>query len=139
MKQNRFYLLDILRGVAALAVVFFHWKHFSKTQEDISSFPLYSIFGLFYNYGFLAVYLFFTLSGFIFFFLYYDRIKEKSLSLRNFIALRLTRLYPLYFVTLIMVLILQYIIYNSYNIFFIYPKNDLYHFILNIFFASSWD
>ncbi|WP_257012247.1 acyltransferase family protein [Pseudomonas moraviensis] len=77
MKQNpsvfpeRLYALDALRGIAALAVVFWHWQHFffqgaapgPLQREDQ---PLYSLFSLFYRHGGDAVSLFFSLSGFIF-------------------------------------------------------------------------
>ena len=142
MKQSRFYFLDILRGLAALAVVFYHWRHFSYvgiSNEFVktSEFPFYSLFGIFYDYGFLSVYLFFILSGFIFFFLYYDKIKEKSISFWNFSVLRISRLYPIHIITLLSVLILQNTLYKIYKTYLVYPENDLYHFILNILFIQS--
>jgi len=143
MKPSRFYFLDILRGIAALAIVFYHWRHFSYvgiSNEFVktSEFPLYSIFENLYNYGYLAVYLFFILSGFIFFFLYYNKIKEKSISFWNFSVLRISRLYPIHIITLLSVLILQNIFYKIYNTYLVYPENNLYHFILNILFIQSW-
>lgn len=143
MKETRFHLLDILRGIAALSLVFFHWKHFYftgvvDTSINDTDFPFYSIFSLFYNYGLFAVYLFFILSGFIFFFLYSEKIKNKTVSLWNFFVLRISRLYPLHFITLLAVLVLQQILYVKNGMFSIYVENNLYHFILHLFFISSW-
>ena len=77
------YSLDALRGLAALSVVFWHWKHFffSGTQQIAfapEAQPLYAIFRPLYTEGHRAVDLFFCLSGFIFFRLYSERIAAKK-------------------------------------------------------------
>ena len=47
---SRYLLLDILRGLAALSVVFNHWKHFQFTTPEVPMFmdrervPLYGLF-----------------------------------------------------------------------------------------------
>jgi peptidoglycan/LPS O-acetylase OafA/YrhL len=68
---KRLFALDALRGVAALAVVLWHWQHFffqgampGSLQAEQQ--PLYSVFSIFYRHGGDAVALFFSLSGFIF-------------------------------------------------------------------------
>ncbi|WP_128543438.1 acyltransferase family protein [Larkinella soli] len=137
------YSLDILRGLAALAIVFFHWRHFFYTCRTADGFrpaaqPLYRIFGFFYEQGDQAVDFFFSLSGFIFFWLYADRIRSRETSFRTFVILRISRLYPLHLITLLLVLILQLIYVSRTGCFLIYPANDLYHFILHLFFASNW-
>jgi peptidoglycan/LPS O-acetylase OafA/YrhL len=86
--SGRLAALDGLRGLAALLVVFFHigWpNHFTNNQ--------------FVQNGYLAVDLFFIMSGFVIFGNYAERIN----SLRdygNFIGLRFFRVYPLHFATL---------------------------------------
>lgn len=140
---QRFHSIDVLRGFAALTVVFTHWRHFFYNgtvfgNYNIDSLPLYSILFPLYDGGLHAVALFFSLSGFVFFWLYSGRINNKSISVWNFSVLRFSRLYPLHFITLLVVLLLQLFMYYRIGDFFIYKENDLYHFILNIFFISEW-
>ncbi|GAA3403020.1 acyltransferase [Paenibacillus hodogayensis] len=80
--------------------------------------------------------LFFVLSGFIFMHVYSQRIKEKRISFKEYGILRLSRLYPLHIVTLVIVSIIQFIRSLELNNFFIYQYNDVYHFVLNIFFLQ---
>ena len=108
--MERFYLLDIARGVAAIVVAIFHYKLFyaynlSSENFVIQNQPFYDYIKLIYEYGWIAVQFFFLLSGFIFFKLYLNKIKRKNLSFYNFLILRISRLYPLHFITLVIVLI----------------------------------
>ena len=140
---HRFYSLDVLRGFAALSVVLTHWRHlFYKGtilgNFNVASQPLYSILFPFYNGGQVAVSLFFSLSGFIFFWLYSERINKKSINAWNFSIMRFSRLYPLHIITLFIVLIVQIFTYDRIGDFFVYVDNNIYHFILNIFFISAW-
>jgi len=144
MKQRpvRFYSLDVLRGLAALCVVFWHWQHFfyegTRAGSVTEELPLYKVFFPFYNEGYLAVELFFCLSGFVFYWLYSQPISEATISKREFFLLRFSRLYPLHFATLGLVGIGQLLFYALFHSYYVYDCNDAYHFVLNIFFASSW-
>ncbi len=100
--------------------------------------PLFEVLYIFYKNGHAAVQLFFCLSGFIFFWLYSQRIADKAISLKSFSVLRLSRLYPLHFATLIFVAIGQFAYAGITNSSFVYPFNDAYHLLLNLIFASSW-
>lgn len=137
-----FFSLDILRGLAAVAVVFSHWAHFLPSTfidgHTKSDFPFYSSLKLFYEKGGLAVDLFFTLSGTIFFWLYSIRIRSGFVGFRHFILLRLSRLYPLHFITFILMAGLQIFYFSENNAFFICNNNDPYHFVLQLFFISDW-
>jgi len=82
-----FHGLDGLRGIAALAVLMLHYG---------SSFGTFQLHG-----SYLAVDLFFALSGFVLSFSYESRFRE-GLSCRRFMALRIIRLYPLYFLGLLL-------------------------------------
>ena len=140
---TRFYSLDILRGLAALAVVLFHWRHSFYIGTTHAGFvasnqPFYATLYFFYEEGQKAVELFFTLSGFIFFWLYAKKVSEHQIAFSPFFILRLSRLYPLHFVTLLTVLILQFVYRLSFNSYFVYAYNDAYHFVLHLFFASHW-
>lgn len=137
--------LDALRGLAALTVVLWHWQHFFFYTIDIKaknfdpSFqPFYFLFKPFYLDAWRAVDLFFCLSGFIFFWLYAEKIKQRKTSLKEFFILRLSRLYPLHIATFLFVAIAQQFMVQRYGSILVYPHNDFFHFNLHLFFASHW-
>lgn len=80
-------LLDGLRGVAALLVV---WYHVFEGFQFAGNQP----FIRFINHGYLAVDFFFMLSGFVMGYAYGDRL-GKSLSIAAFFKRRLIRLHPM--------------------------------------------
>jgi peptidoglycan/LPS O-acetylase OafA/YrhL len=80
---------------------------------------------------------FFLLSGFIFYKKYSDEIANNNISLKNFVILRLSRLYPLIVVTLLVICLLNYILFYTQHKFFIYSTNDFTAFFLNLFFLQS--
>jgi Predicted acyltransferases len=109
---KHFYSLDALRGLAALAVVCWHWQHFFYQGQALKEFsmasqPFYRVLSLFYNSGDRAVDLFFCLSGFVFYWLYSAKVKTGAVTAARFTVLRFSRLYPLHFVTLMAVLVMQ--------------------------------
>ena len=78
-------LLDGLRGVAAIMVVWFHiFEAFATSPTDQMV-----------NHGYLAVDFFFALSGFVMGYAYDDRLKEGQLTVGSFFKRRLIRLHPL--------------------------------------------
>ena len=81
--KPHFNILDGLRGIAALAVVIFHFMEWV--------FPDYN--HNFIGHGFLAVDFFFCLSGFVIGYAYDNRMRH--MGLKSFFALRLIRLHPL--------------------------------------------
>ena len=141
---ERLYTLDVSRGIAALAVVFWHWEHFSyngtvkPADYSASEQPLYFLFKPFYERGFSGVQYFFILSGFVFFWLYRDSIREGLTTFRKFAVQRFSRLFPLHFVTLVLVALLQGWYGIREGVAFVYGNNDAYHFLLQSSFASSW-
>jgi len=139
----RFVSLDALRGVAALAVVFWHWPNFffqgtTPGNLDRSHLPLYSVFFAFYEKGWMAVDIFFSLSGFIFFWLYSERVTQRRIGPGEFAVLRFSRLYPLHLITLVIVAALQWNVHERTGSFFVFSLNDAYHFVLNLLFISGW-
>ena len=112
----RFYLLDVLRGLAAIAVLVFHWQFWgsdSNRLEPPGGFPFYRAIAeaglsFFYQCGAAAVGLFFTLSGFIFYWLFRDAIHEHRVGAWQFFVDRFSRLYPLHLATLILTAIGQH-------------------------------
>lgn len=80
-------LLDGLRGVAALLVVFYHiFEGFSFAGGGTLITTI--------NHGYLAVDFFFILSGFVIGYAYDDRW-EKNLTMKGFFKRRLIRLHPM--------------------------------------------
>ena len=143
-KFERLYLLDFARAIAATCVVLLHYQHFYSSDynqqlnfvKDLQ--PFYNILGIFYEFGTVAVQFFFILSGFIFFMFYRERILEGVINFKNFIILRLTRLYPLHLLTLILVLIIQFFYNQSYSEYFIYKNNNLENFIAHFVLIQEW-
>jgi peptidoglycan/LPS O-acetylase OafA/YrhL len=139
---DRLHSLDALRGAAALAVVFWHWQHFGAIGSTPQSFerhlqPQYGVFRIFYDHGWLAVDLFFSLSGFIFFWLYSKSISAHQLTPAKFFVLRFSRLYPLHIATLLFVAVGQliYIAINGSG--YVYGNTNASHFALNVILSSS--
>lgn len=83
MKQARLLSLDALRGVAAIAVLFHHAER-----------ELHLGVGFGFNYGYLAVDVFFLMSGFVIAHAYEPRM-DARMGLTHFMKLRLQRLYPM--------------------------------------------
>jgi peptidoglycan/LPS O-acetylase OafA/YrhL len=136
-----FHWLDLVRGCAALAILVWHYQHFYYQTAGINPIvysrevqPFHDLLALFYHHGYFAVQLFWVISGFVFASVY----AGTAPSGREFFVNRFARLYPLHFATLIMVAILQATSFHLQNEFQIYVNNDIYHFILNLFFVSHW-
>lgn len=81
---QHFLLLDLIRGSAALSVLVYHLEEAAQDTH-------------FFRGSFLAVDLFFLMSGFVLTRAYEARLKNGNLDLIGFIRVRLLRLYPLYF------------------------------------------
>lgn len=82
--KKHFEILDGLRGVAALAIVVFHFMEWIYPPDSGKNFI---------GHGFLAVDFFFCLSGFVIGYAYDDRIGK--MGIMEFFKSRLTRLQPL--------------------------------------------
>ena len=134
--MQRLYSLEVLRFMAAACIFFGHYVHFYMY------FNMPENAGIFYkinpSWGGLAVPLFFMMSGAIFTHNYLNQIVVGGLKFWTYVRRRWARLYPLHVVTLILVACLQLFMLNLTGKFFIYEMNDIYHFVLNLFFASNW-
>lgn len=141
---NRLHSLDTMRGLAALAVVFWHWQHFfaiSGTFQHGWKFDMEPLFWLFkplYLHGWAAVDLFFPLSGFIFYWLYAGAIRARSIGFAEFARLRLSRLYPLHTAMLFAAAALQAAFHARTGHWFIYVNNDWQHFGSSLLMAQQW-
>jgi peptidoglycan/LPS O-acetylase OafA/YrhL len=141
---KRLTALDALRGVAALAVVAWHWQHFFSISGrwqpgwTRSMQPFFWLLKPLYVQGWAAVDLFFVLSGFVFFWLYGESIREGRVRAGAFALMRFSRLYPLQVLALIVVAVLQSLYFARIGSFFIYQDNDWRHFILHLGLVQNW-
>jgi peptidoglycan/LPS O-acetylase OafA/YrhL len=143
---RRFDGLELLRFAAAFAVLVWHYQHFfhnpptgDATLFDRARQPFFRVLFRFYERGHLAVQVFWAISGFIFFYKYADAIYARSISLYRFIVLRFTRLYPLHFVTLLAVAMLQSLFAAHHGgQSYVYAENDRFHFLLNLLMVPHW-
>jgi peptidoglycan/LPS O-acetylase OafA/YrhL len=127
-KSEHMLSIDLLRFGASFAVILWHFQSFYNT--DVSKLPGYIYFRLFYSHGGQSVLLFWSISGFILAKIYIGR----ETTIKKFLTSRFARLYPLSFVTLIVVCFLQIFSYYAQVEIFMMQNNDLKHFLLNIFF-----
>lgn len=85
MKTERLYALDLLRFIAAMAVVAVHWCF---VQGDMQ--PIMKIDAA--KYGLFGVHLFFMISGFVIL------MSAQGQDVRSFIVARIIRLYPAFWI-----------------------------------------
>ena len=132
---------NLLRGFSALSILIWHYQHFfyEGTQRpadwDPSIQPLWSLLKPAYLYGELAVQIFWCISGLI---LAHTYIGQSMTSLAKFSLARFSRLYPLHLLTLLSVVVIQYVSMQSFSTYQIYSQNDLFHFFTNLFFVQAW-
>ena len=141
VSQQRYALVDLLRGFAALSVLIWHYQHFffpmagaDPVFASRADQPFYGVLSLFYQEGLYAVHLFWVISGFVFASVYGGR----KTTAKAFIVNRLSRLYPLHIITLVVVAGLQIFSQSMLGYEQIYTHTDWYHFTLNLFFISDW-
>ena len=135
--------LEALRFLTAFAILVFHYRHFAVVGDQPvglvqERLPLYSLLRPFHDFGAVGVWIFWCISGFIFFWKYRDPIAERSVGGWKFFVLRFSRLYPLHLVTLLLVALLQPVYFGLHGYFFVYQNNDLPHFLAQLFMASDW-
>ena len=95
-KNKRYEELDCLRGLAALAVVLFHFTYgYDFGLRIISEDKFY------FKYGNLGVQLFFLISGFVIF-----MTLDKTKKAKDFLVSRFSRLYPAYWASIIITVII---------------------------------
>lgn len=87
MTNTRVNEIDLLRFLAALAVVFFHYAFRGYAADSMSVMP-YPLLASVFKYGYLGVELFFMISGFVIL------MTAANGSLRGFVTSRIVRLYP---------------------------------------------
>lgn len=91
MKQQRVNEIDLLRFIAAISVVFFHYAFRGYAADNLSLMPYPSLAPI-AKYGYLGVELFFMISGFVIL------MTATNSTVKRFIISRSTRLYPAFWV-----------------------------------------
>ena len=134
--QRYFYFIDVLRWVAAMGILVHHYiARFPISFSDIENSNILKF--VFNNaiIGSYGVWFFWCVSGFVF----ANMLRNSKTSFIEFSIKRFARLYPLHFLTLILVTILEFYSLSKFGNF---QKQgniyDLYHFILHLFFISEW-
>ena len=95
MSDQRSNIMDVFRGVAVLAVVLFHYTDrvpFSALRYENPIFPGW------WSWGWVGPYWFFIISGF-----FMAASIEKSKDLISFMGKRVSRIYPAYFVAILII------------------------------------
>ena len=91
--KKRIYAIDLFRFIASISVVLYHLLFRGWAADNMSDVSFENI-GHAFKYGYLGVDLFFILSGF----LITHSIKNKSIS--DFLVSRISRLYPIYWLSI---------------------------------------
>lgn len=111
-QNNSILVLDGLRAIACLSVIFFHFRWLSS--ENISAFPTkgpLAFVTAFFLFGNSGVILFFLLSGFLLFLPFAKALLIKDSqwpSLRRFYLRRVFRIIPAYYVALFLIIIFSH-------------------------------
>lgn len=142
---NDFRGLEILRFLLSIAVIVWHYQHFfypfvpfSKREIFLERQPFFEYLSLFYLDGLYAVHIFWFISGIIFYRIYHEKINDRRTGFWSYAINRFSRLYPLHFLMLILVLVLQQVYLKTNGTFFIYQENSIKTFFQNLLFVQSW-
>jgi peptidoglycan/LPS O-acetylase OafA/YrhL len=143
-KSQRLYSIDAFRGLAAMAVVLWHWQHFFaiggtwQPGWNRVDQPFFNMLRPFYEYGWMAVDLFFAVSGFVFFWLYLEPVRRREIGAGKFAMQRLSRLYPIYLLTLLIAAGLQLLFHNATGSWFIFDSGSVWSFVKSLCLAQQW-
>jgi peptidoglycan/LPS O-acetylase OafA/YrhL len=139
--RESFYSIDVVRGLAAISILIFHYTHFTMgngalaiAPARLNEVPILRDLAWIRANGAMAVQLFWAISGFVFMNIY----AGTPVTARVFFANRFARLYPLHVLTLLLVAAIQVISMGSFGHFLIYQANSAGDFVLQLLFASAW-
>jgi peptidoglycan/LPS O-acetylase OafA/YrhL len=134
--------IEVLRFLCAIAVILTHYHLFFQlgTWHAVAqtTYPLYAILSPAYDGGHWAVEFFWVISGFIFYWRYAELVQSRQTGAREFAVRRISRLYPLHFVTLLAVAVGQYVYFRNHSQAFIFPDNSANAFSFQLLLASNW-
>lgn len=136
--------LEVIRFALSLVIVIWHFQNFFYPISPENWIlirerqPFYQVFKWCYDNGLIAVQFFWFISGIIFFRIYADDIYNRRIGWSTFFYYRFSRLYPLHFLTLLLVLILQIAYFSRYGAYFMNPISSI-EFFKHLFFIHSWN
>ena len=141
LPKRHFNALDLSRLVAAVAVLFWHYLHFTIRPDRMTAppnfadyEPLHWAFAAFYAHGHLAVEYFWLISGFVFAHVYLGDPAARE----RFWTARVARLWPLHLATLVVAAVLQAVYTARHGNPFVFAPNDVAHFALNLGLMQAW-
>ena len=121
--------LSTLKFISSFIIAFvYHYIHFPAKNGV----PFANLFKWSYSKGGILVELFFMLSGFGMFLGYGDKIIKRELTFKQYIMKRILKLYPLFFLTTILITILEIWHKHLTGKTFIYDYFDCWHFFMNL-------
>lgn len=118
------YRIEYLRFLLSITIMLTHYQHFQPF-----SLPFAKVLNPFYFHGGTAVHAFWAVSGFVLMHVYGSK---NNFRFKLFMKHRFARLYPLHFLTLMLMAFLQFVYHFQNKDFFIYKDNDLKTFVSNI-------
>jgi len=139
----RLWGLEILRFSSAFAILVLHYPGLCLSPfPELEGRPLVMAPWLEdllqpFRFGPWAVQVFWILSGYIFYHQYARRVGDGEVSWRTFFVHRFSRLYPLHLVTLLSVVLLQFL-YAAGGLAGPFKYNNPQNFLLHLGFASNW-
>lgn len=105
--NKRIFVIDLLRGVAVLLVLFRHFHNLDYTIKI----PILS------KIGWIGVDLFFVLSGFLISGLLFNEIKRKGkINFKRFFIRRGFKIYPLFYMLIMLIILLKILTHKELNI-----------------------
>jgi peptidoglycan/LPS O-acetylase OafA/YrhL len=123
-------LMDLLRYLSAISVLVFHLVNFTPIIGDFGFFgPLIG-----YAANARGVQIFWVISGIAISHVYLSN----ATSSIHFLGFRFARLYPLHFITLLIVALLQLVSLRLLGESQVHTNNSLAHFLYNLIFISNW-
>lgn len=129
MVNERLDVLDSIRGFAACIVAFiWHYQHFTSEGPK----PFENYLKPLYENGWIMVELFFIISGFVMAYGYRDKIASGVIEFDYYMKKRIKHIWPLMFITLLVVLAEELIYHGISDQNFVYGGFDAWHFLLNI-------
>ncbi len=120
-KQNNIFFggLNELRAIAALGVIFHHIELYNYKNNFFSliDFPTFNYF--IRHLGKNSVYLFFVLSGFLItYLLLHEKEQTNKIEIRHFYLRRILRIWPLYYIIILISFLIIPLIANKFSFFF---------------------
>ena len=130
--------VNAFKGIAAIIIAYFyHYKNeFGGEMPGVVFLDSLGVpskwLEYLYTYGYLGVEFFFVMSGFIMYYSYYERIHDKKIIFKSYLSKRVIRIFPLFYATTIVALVIQQYNYMKYGTYYIIQTNDLHRLMMNV-------